>query len=75
MENHASVAVPQRPEKLPFHKYLTWNMVVMCIILALNVLSNGFDLSVYNTIQVMDCTLPCDPQAVSPSLTPSTDDG
>ncbi|KAF0328303.1 sugar transporter [Colletotrichum asianum] len=41
--------------RLPFSQEVTWSMGLLCLILGLNVLSNGFDLSVYNTIQAMDC--------------------
>ncbi|KAK1722378.1 putative sugar transporter [Colletotrichum acutatum] len=40
--------------RLPFSQDVTWSMGVLCLILGLNVLSNGFDLSIYNTIQAMD---------------------
>ncbi|KAK1842858.1 hypothetical protein CCHR01_14501 [Colletotrichum chrysophilum] len=42
------------PRRLPFSQEVTWSMGLLCLILGLNVLSNGFDLSVYNTIQAMD---------------------
>ncbi|KXH64672.1 hypothetical protein CNYM01_08201 [Colletotrichum nymphaeae SA-01] len=40
--------------RLPFSQDVTWSMGLLCLVLGLNVLSNGFDLSVYNTIQAMD---------------------
>ncbi|CAI0654297.1 unnamed protein product [Colletotrichum noveboracense] len=43
--------------RLPLSQEVTWSMGLLCLILGRNVLSNGFDLSVYNTIQAMDCDL------------------
>ncbi|KAH9228659.1 hypothetical protein K456DRAFT_1753341 [Colletotrichum gloeosporioides 23] len=43
------------PRRLPLSQEVTWSMGLLCLILGRNVLSNGFDLSVYNTIQAMDC--------------------
>jgi hypothetical protein len=39
---------------MPFFRNFTLNMGLFCIVILLNVLSNGFDLGVYNVIQAMD---------------------
>lgn len=43
---------------LPFLRHFSLNVGLFCIAMTLNVISNGFDVSVYNTIQAMDGSLP-----------------
>lgn len=40
---------------LPFLNHFTLNTGLFCSVILLNVLSNGFDLGIYNVIQAIDC--------------------
>jgi hypothetical protein len=39
---------------LPFIRNFTLPLGAFCLVVGLNVLSNGFDIAIYNTIQAMD---------------------
>lgn len=39
---------------LPFFRHFTLPLGAFCFVLGLNVLSNGFDTAIYNTIQAMN---------------------